>query len=138
MTTPVWNKTRPNGNWEIYNPDAVGRLPLNVGSTDKKAGTPVKVGAFVGVLETDSDGGAAAGITTNYKPGYGSVALKGVFLLKVLAGSAVTQGAKVYIKDDGTLTTVATGNSLFGLLYQSAMANGDDKHVAVYLLGYTG
>lgn len=133
-----WTTTRPhNGHHEVYGPDAVGRIDLKVGP-GKKVGDVVAVGAFVGVCNTDSDGGAATGISTSLKPEWATVTLGGVWLLEVTAATAVTQGAKVYLAADGTLTTAASTNKLVGLLHTSAMANGVTKHVQVYLLGYTG
>lgn len=81
-------------------------LPLPVPS-GTVSGDPVKVGSLVGVAITDRDG-----------DGNATVWLKGAYKLTV--GDSVTAvGAPLYVAGDGSsritsLTTTATGNTLFG------------------------
>ena len=117
---------------EVYAPGSMPRgLVLNVGNTTTKAGQPVHVGALVGVAETDSDGGVGAGgytglvsqstgvAVSGLQPGFASVAIEGVFRLPVVTAASAAVGDWVYITSTNTLTTVVTGNTKFGILYEA-------------------
>lgn len=79
-------------------------LPVPSGT---KAGDPVKVGSLVGVAQTDRD---ADGNATVWR--------KGSYSLTV-SDAVASVGLPLYVAGDGTsritsLTTTATGNTLFG------------------------
>lgn len=87
-------------------------LPVPAGT---RSGDPVKVGGIIGVCETDRTelvSGVQYGGVGN-PDGYASVAPDGTYSLKVpeVVAAAATP---IYIKSDNTLTTTATGNTLFG------------------------
>ncbi|MFC0623226.1 DUF2190 family protein [Kribbella deserti] len=78
-------------------------LPVADGTV---SGTPVKVGAFVGVTLTDRGaGGNAAGEAT--------VALSGAYTVST-TDAVASVGLAVYITGAGAITTTASGNTLFG------------------------
>lgn len=117
---------------EVYSPSSRERgITINVGNTTTKAGDPVHVGAYVGVAETDSDGGVGAGGYTGLvsqstgqainglQPGYVAMARMGVFRVPVVTAAAANVGDWVYIKGDNTLTTVAAGSTKFGVLFEA-------------------
>lgn len=67
------------------------------------SGTAVVVGSLVGVALVDIPAG-----------GYGAVSVCGVYGLPK-GSEALTTGAPVYLKADGTITATATGNTPAGI-----------------------
>jgi|SRR5919205_2659112 predicted RecA/RadA family phage recombinase len=78
-------------------------LPVPAGT---KAGAPVAVGSFVGVVEVDEGTGSNAA-------GYASVWRKGAHRFPV-TGAVASVGLPIYITGANALTTTASGNTLFG------------------------
>jgi predicted RecA/RadA family phage recombinase len=78
-------------------------LPVPAGLA---AGSPVKVGALVGVTETAE--GAGENIA-----GYATVWLEGAHLFTV-SGAIAGPGTAIYVDSSNNLTTTASGNTLFG------------------------
>lgn len=79
-------------------------LPVPDGT---KAGTPVLVGALVGVTQTaEGDGGNP--------DGHATVWTKGAHRLPVGSGGTLAVGAPVYITSGGNLSPTETDNTLFG------------------------
>lgn len=120
-------------------------IDLNVGASTFTPGAPVKVGIFVGVCQTPSDGGAAAGyVPTNGGARYqavnhSTVALRGGHRLSVLFTLGVpAQGLPLYITSSNTLTDVAAGNTLFGAYYDSVATGNGTFSVIVILAGSVG
>ena len=125
---------------EVYAAQAK-TMDVNVGVSTVKAGDPVVVGGFIGVAQTDSDGGLSgssfgvaggsriphpiAGETTQDRGpmaavNHCTVMISGVHQVSVIAAGAMAYGAPVYYKTaDGTLRDVNTGAVLFGYLYDS-------------------
>ena len=93
-------------------------LPVPAGTV---SGDPVRVGILNGVAQTDRasatnwGGGNAVGEAT--------VWLDGSHHLEV-AGAVSAIGTAVYITSDGSLTTTATGNSLFGAALATQAGDG--------------
>jgi len=80
-------------------------LPVPAGT---KAGDPVKIGSLIGVCATDE--GAGGNIA-----GYASVELGDHAYTLDVDGAVSGPGTPVYIvAADNSLTTTATGNTLFG------------------------
>lgn len=106
---------------EVYrNADSIP-LPVPAGT---KSGDPVKVGSLIGVALTDrGDDGQA------------TVRRTGAFTLTV--GDAVeSAGTPLYVAGDGTsritsLTTTATGNTLFGYALTTKTAAAGPLPVAI-------
>lgn len=88
-------------------------LPVPAGT---RAGSPVKVGGFIGVCETDRTetvNGKQFGGVSNPE-GYASVQPDGCYALSV-ADAVAAPGTAIYIVTaDNSLTTTAGGNTLFG------------------------
>lgn len=135
---------------EVYSRGPRKIVTLNVGATTFKAGDPVRVGAYVGVCEIDSDGGVGAGgytglvsqstgvAVSGLQPNFSSVSLNGVYRLPVVTAAAAAIGDWVYIKPDNTLTTVSAGAVKFGILFEAvagAVATPGAK-VMVELISY--
>ncbi|WP_224279126.1 DUF2190 family protein [Nocardioides lacusdianchii] len=93
-------------NEHFYPNDPADKLSLPV-AADTASGAPVMVGALPGVTATaEGEGGNA--------DGYASVWLAGVYRLPITTTTAITVGGAVYITSGGSLTPVASGNTLFG------------------------
>ncbi len=87
--------------------------------TGRLSGSPVRVGGLNGVLSTnegsvDKAAGDYNKAASSNEPGFASVALVGAFRLPVTTTNTLAIGDPVYITSGGALTTVASGNSLFG------------------------
>jgi predicted RecA/RadA family phage recombinase len=116
---------------EVYARGVRRVITLNVGNTTTLPGGPVQSGSYVGVAETASDGGVGAGGYTGLvsqstgqainglQPGFAAVSTNGVYRLPVVTAAAAKVGDWVYIKNDNTLTTVATGAVKFGQLFEA-------------------
>lgn len=90
-------------------------LPVPAGT---RSGDPVLVGGIVGVASTDRAGDTdAAGKTlggVGHPTGYAAVEVDGAYALDV-ADAVAAAGTAIYIvAADNSLTTTATGNTLFG------------------------
>lgn len=89
---------------QIFDTTDEASLPVPSGT---KSGEPVLVaGVFPGVAQVDEGAGGNPA-------GYASVWLRGVYELKVPEAVAAV-GTPIYIKADRTLTTSASGNTLYG------------------------
>jgi predicted RecA/RadA family phage recombinase len=84
------------------------------------SGEPVLLGKLVAV----SLGGVAIG-----EAGVG--ATEGVFELPKVTADDITQGGQVYIKSDGMITSVATGNTAAGKAWAAAGNPSDTVWVKV-------
>lgn len=129
---------------EIFK-DADG-LSLPV-ATGVLSGTPLRVGILNAVAITDE---GSVKDTNNVRngvslgtggignlPGYTSVKTSGSFQLTV-TGAVASVGLPVYIKADGTLTSVATGAFLFGAALETkAGAPAGKLHVRLLQPGQT-
>jgi hypothetical protein len=96
--------------------------------TGTLAGTPLRIGALNVITQTDEGsvvrppipGGPQLSTPSGgvgNAPGYASVRLSGGWKVNVVGAAVV--GGLVYIKGDNTLTTVSTGNKVFGLSLQA-------------------
>lgn len=83
-----------------------------------KSGEPVSVGSVRGVAQTDRD-----------ERGNATVWLDGSWDLTV-TGALATVGLPVYIAANRTLSTTATGNSLFGIALATKAAAAGPVEVA--------
>lgn len=93
-------------NCRFYPNDPADKLSLPV-AADTASGTPVLVGSLPGVTATaEGEGGN--------EDGFASVWLSGVYDLAITTTTAIVAGGPVYITSGGSLTPVATGNTLFG------------------------
>jgi len=93
----------------VHGPDKTRVLPV---TADTPSGSPVVVGAFVGVaLTAEGEGGNAAGNAT--------VGLGGVTKQPVTTTSTLAVGAAVYITAAYALTPSSSGNTLFGYALQA-------------------
>lgn len=127
----------PNG------PDNKMSLPV---TGDVKSGDPVKVGAIVGVAQTDKqsvDGGDNGVINSN-APGNVTVWNEGVWRLPVtVSGGSAGIGDVVYAKTIANSSKVdlqnaaGTGNFPFGVLYEAVASNGV-KELGVRVFRYAG
>ncbi|CAI9417340.1 capsid cement protein [Nocardioides sp. T2.26MG-1] len=104
-------------------------LPVPAGTV---SGGPVLVGGFVGVAAADRADAATKKGAVGCPDGYAPVEVTGLWELKV--PEAVTAaGTPIYIvAADNTLTTTATGNTLFGHtepIIQRGVAVGATKAV---------
>ena len=90
-----------------------GRTIEFTATADVASGAPVAVGTVVAVAVTAVlSGETGVGITD------------GVFSLPKAASGAIAQGAKVYLKSDGTITTTASGSTAAGSCWAAA-ADGE-------------
>lgn len=88
---------------EIFNDADKLSLPV---AADTASGTPVIVGALPGITATaEGEGGNA--------DGYASVWLKGAYTVPVTTAVA-SVGTPIYLTSGGSLTNVASGNTLWG------------------------
>lgn len=88
----------------LRGPERTASLPV---TADTPSGSPVVVGAFVGVaLTAEGEGGNA--------DGYATVGMGGRLENAVTTTTAVAIGAAVYITSAYALTPSASGNTLFG------------------------
>jgi hypothetical protein len=130
-------------------------MDVNVGRSTVKSGDPVVVGGFVGVAETDSDGGVADGRYpvplgggTSWAGRYQAVnhctiRLRGGFRVPVVfTATQPTEGQPIYITSavPPVLNTVASGNTLFGYYHDTIVPNGSagTYNVIVILAGPVG
>jgi len=81
-------------------------------TADCISGDPIIIGDKVGVAFVDGKTGETV-----------TCLITGVWELPKVA-EAIAQGATVYLKADGTITTTASGNKIAGLAYMAA-ASGD-------------
>lgn len=91
-------------------------LPVPSGT---RSGDPVKVGGIVGVASTDraGDTDATTGRTlggVTHPTGYAAVEVDGTWELEVADAVAAVATAIYIVAADNSLTTTASGNTLFG------------------------
>lgn len=106
-------------------------LPVPAGT---RSGDPVKVGGLIGVAEGDRAGDVVSGKTlgtVGSPAGHAPVAPDGTYALPV-ADAVSADGTAIYITGSGpfTLTTTASGNTLFGHtvpVVQRGVASGGTK-----------
>lgn len=114
-------------------------LPVPTGTL---SGTPLRIGALNAITTTDEGsvvrppiaGGPQLSMPSGgvgNAAGYASVRLSGGWLVSVVG--AATVGGLVYIKGDNTLTTVSTGNKVYGVSLQ-ANATTTAKNVVVKII----
>lgn len=98
-------------NEQFYPNDPADKVSLPV-TADTASGAPVLVGSLPGVTATaEGEGGNV--------DGNASVWLAGVFNLAIGTTTAISVGGPVYITSGGSLTPVATGNTLFGYVLEA-------------------
>lgn len=91
-------------------------LPVPTGTA---SGAPVKAGPFIGVTATkEGEGGNIAGRATVWREGEYDLAVP---------EAVSAEGTAIYITSANALTTVATGNTLFGYTHADAAGNGATK-----------
>ncbi len=98
-------------NFRVYWKNAQVFQDLPKTGAGSKAGDPVIAnGDLAGINLWGT--GAGQGIPAGSD--YGMIALDGTPVVTVNVGTAVTEGSPIYITSAHALTTVATGNKLFG------------------------
>ena len=101
-----------------FAPHRTRSLPV---TADTPSGSPVVVGALVGVtLTAEGEGGNAAG--------YATVALDGAFNLAIGTTTAGAVGSAVYITSAYALTPSSSGNTLFGYLLEAKGTTAGEVH----------
>ena len=110
-------------------------VPVTAGT---RSGTPLRIGILNAVAITDEASVTDPNFVYNGIPlntggignlnGWTSAKLDGSYRLEV-TGAVAAVGAPVYIKTDGTLTTVAAGAFLFGASLQIKNATKAINHV---------
>lgn len=106
------------------------------------AGTPAGAPLLIGILKCVTVTGRTVDENDPNDPfrgnhsGESSVDLGAAFILDVvIAGATLTWGQAIYIKTDGTLTTVATSATLFGAaLDYGAAVNAAAQPIVVKIL----
>lgn len=88
-----------------HGPERTRELPV---TADTPSGSPVVVGAFVGVALTKEGSGVGN------RDGYATVGLGGVTSQAVSTTTAAAVGVAIYITSAYVLTPSSSGNTLFG------------------------
>lgn len=88
-----------------------------------KAGDPVANKGVVGVNAWGT--GKGQGIAEGSD--YGMIAVDGVAVVKVNVAAAITENDPIYITSANALTTVETGNTLFGIADEPSAINASAK-----------
>lgn len=121
-------------NFRIPFKNAVIASDLPTTGAGSKAGDPVRSGGLNGV----NLWGTGKGQGIPKASTYGMIALDGVAVTPVtVSGGAVVENAPVYITAAGALTSVATGNTLFGYTDEPA-SNGADQKIGVRISNAVG
>lgn len=114
---------------EVYRLGQYVPLPV-IDGTD--SGDAVRVGILNGVAVTPKN--TVEGEFGGHL-GEAPVDLGGAFILPVtIAAGPLTAGQAIYITGAGVLTTVATGNTLFGAALEYNVPNGTGTPVTVKIL----
>lgn len=89
----------------VHGPERTRELPV---TADTPSGSPVVVGAFVGIALTKEGSGVGN------RDGYATVGLGGVTKQPVGTTTAAAVGVAIYITSAYALTPASSGNTLFG------------------------
>lgn len=120
-------------NFRIPSKNNVIAQDLPTTGAGSAAGDPVRNGGLNGANLWGT--GAGQGIPAGSD--YGMIALDGVIVTNVNVGTAITENAPIYITAANALTTVSTGNTLFGYSDEPS-ATGATQRIGVRISNAVG